>query len=248
MSKVTLWEAVRLIRLAAAVFLAAELTARIDDYLNFGVPFLRAPDLTSDLVFHDSLGARGVPNGRYQRWRLNSAGFRSPESVITPVAGCLRVMTLGSSETFGVASESPNHEYPAQLGDTLARYGCYQVMNAAIVGISTPGMIQLWNSWASRFRPDFVVILANPMFYLSDRAPTFPGPGSAQRGTGGPWWTPRLLSKAQQVIELPNVIQRVRVRRQLRQLTASHPKKALAPDYTLPIVAQARAAGAKLPE
>ncbi len=32
------------------------------------------------------------------------------------------------------------------------------------------------------------------------------------------------------------------------QLTASHPKKALVPGYTLPVVAQARAAGAKLPE
>jgi ectoine hydroxylase-related dioxygenase (phytanoyl-CoA dioxygenase family) len=32
------------------------------------------------------------------------------------------------------------------------------------------------------------------------------------------------------------------------QLTASHPKKALAPGFTLPIVAQAREAGAKLPE
>jgi ectoine hydroxylase-related dioxygenase (phytanoyl-CoA dioxygenase family) len=32
------------------------------------------------------------------------------------------------------------------------------------------------------------------------------------------------------------------------QLTASHPAKALAPDYVAPVVAQARAAGARLPE
>jgi ectoine hydroxylase-related dioxygenase (phytanoyl-CoA dioxygenase family) len=32
------------------------------------------------------------------------------------------------------------------------------------------------------------------------------------------------------------------------QLTASHPRKALAPDYVNPLVAQARAAGARLPE
>lgn len=32
------------------------------------------------------------------------------------------------------------------------------------------------------------------------------------------------------------------------QLTASHPRKALAPDYVTPVVAQARAAGARLPE
>ena len=32
------------------------------------------------------------------------------------------------------------------------------------------------------------------------------------------------------------------------QLTASHPQKALAPGYVLPVVEQARAAGARLPE
>jgi hypothetical protein len=32
------------------------------------------------------------------------------------------------------------------------------------------------------------------------------------------------------------------------QLTASHPRKALAPGFELPVVAQARAAGARLPE
>ena len=32
------------------------------------------------------------------------------------------------------------------------------------------------------------------------------------------------------------------------QLTASHPRKALALDYVTPVVAQARAAGARLPE
>jgi ectoine hydroxylase-related dioxygenase (phytanoyl-CoA dioxygenase family) len=32
------------------------------------------------------------------------------------------------------------------------------------------------------------------------------------------------------------------------QLTASHPRKALAPDYEVPVVTQARAAGARLPE
>jgi ectoine hydroxylase-related dioxygenase (phytanoyl-CoA dioxygenase family) len=32
------------------------------------------------------------------------------------------------------------------------------------------------------------------------------------------------------------------------QLSASHPRKALSPDHVLPVVAQARAAGARLPE
>ncbi len=223
MTRLTVPTSVRSLVLAATVILVAEVTARVEDYLQFGIPLSRVPDLTSDLIVHDSVGPHGMPNGRYQRWKLNSAGFRSPESVLTPVAGCARVMTLGSSETFGTDTQSPNREYPAQLSDTLAHYGCYQVMNAAIVGFATPSMIQLWNGWAARYHPDIVVILENPMFYLSERAPSFPGPGPAGRQTGGPWWTPRLLDKAQLVVEFPDVIQRLRVQRKLKQLTAGHP-------------------------
>jgi lysophospholipase L1-like esterase len=205
-----------------AFLVSAELTARVDDYVHFGVPFANVPDLTNDLILHDSLGTRGMPNGRYQRWMLNSAGFRSPESVLTPVPGCIRVMTLGASESFGAADETPNREYPAQLSDSLAKHGCFQVMNAAIVGVAIPGLIQLWNRWASRFQPGIVVILANPQFYLADKQPAFAVPPAVPWHPPSRWWVPRLLSKAQQAFDFPDMIQRRRVQRRLSQLTSGH--------------------------
>lgn len=207
------------IGMGLAFVLSAEITARVDDYVHIGVPLSAVPDLANDLILRDSLGVRGRPNGRFQRLNLNSAGFRSAESVLTPVPGCIRVMTLGSSETFGVATGSPNKEYPAQLDALLSKHGCYQVMNGAIVGATTPRTIQLWNTWASRFHPDIVVILANPIFYLANEPPTFHALSPGQP-TSSRWWTLRLIGKARQVFRSPDFIERRRVQWQLRQLTS----------------------------
>ena len=205
--------------LALSFLLSAEVAARVSDRVHEGIALSAVPDLTYDLTLRDSLGTRGRPNGHFQKWKLNSAGFRSAESVLRPVPGCIRVMTLGSSETFGAAGEAPGKEFPAQLGDSLAKHGCFQVMNAAIVGLAIPGLTQLWNEWAWRFRPDFVVVLANPQFYLGERAPAVPGrvltPASPPK-----WWIPRLLGKAHDLFHYPDFIQRRRVQRMLRTATA----------------------------
>jgi hypothetical protein len=130
-------------------------------------------------------------------------------------------MTLGSSETFGSTGEGLNKEYPAQLSDTLNRHGCYQVLNAAIVGMSIRGIIASWNNWGSHFRPDFAVILANPTMYLGDGPPTFPPPAEMR---SPPWWTPRLVGKAKQLLEFPDLIQHWRVQRQLSEMTSARPE------------------------
>ena len=208
---------------ALAAGLAGEFAARADDRLRDGVPMISAPELHYDLIIRDSLGSRGKPFGRYQRWALNSAGFRSDESTLVPRPGCTRVMTLGSSETFGVAGESPNKEYPAQLGDSLAPHGCYQVLNAGIVGLTLPGITQMWNVWGSRFDPQVAVILANPMVYLGDDPPARTVVGNGRSQPRPPWWTPRLVEKAHQAIHYPEVIQRRRVQRQLDGLLQGHP-------------------------
>lgn len=209
--------------MAVAFLMSAEFAARTEDYIRDGIKYSAAPNLTYDLVLRDSLGTRGRPYGHFQKWKLNSAGFRSPESVMTVVAGCTRVMVLGSSETFGAAAESPGKEFPAQLGDSLAHDGCFQVMNAAIVGLAIPGLTQLWNEWASRFHPNIVVILANPLFYLADRTPSVP-PRLPRPADPPAWWTPRLLGKAHDIFHYPGVIQRRRVQRMLRSATNGRPR------------------------
>jgi hypothetical protein len=201
-----------------ALALIDELAARMSDYVGQGIPLLAAPDFTTDLVLRDSLGTHGRPNGHFQKWILNSAGFRSPESVLTAVPGCTRVMTLGSSETFGLTGESPGQEYPAQLSDSLAGHGCYQVLNAGMAGIGLPSMIQLWNRWASRAHPDIVVITPNPILYLAG-APLVP---DTLRPSARPWWTPRMIDKLHDAFPYPPFVQRWIFERQVQDLTAGH--------------------------
>jgi hypothetical protein len=214
-----------------------EAGARLDDYWRLGIPLLAAPS-DGDLVVHDSLGAHGTPNGRYRDLRLNSAGFRSPESSLARSPGCVRVMTLGASETFGTGSGGPGNEYPAQLEDSLAIHGCYKVLNAAMVGATLRSLISYWNSWASRFHPDIVVVLSSPALYAGEnsipplRAP--PGPPRPQQpGRPAARRIPlearriplesRLFERVHEYLHYPDFMQEVRVQNHLREQTGGRP-------------------------
>ena len=200
----------------------AELTARLYDARAYGIPFNATPDVNDDLVIRDSIGLRGRPNGKYLDRQLNSGGFRSPESALTPMPGCVRVMVLGSSESFGY--EEPNgEEYPAQLADSLGTRGCFQVMNAAIVGFSLPLMHQLYERWGARFSPDIVVIMANPLPYIADEPPRAPAPLLVESREVRRQWRPRLLSKVRGLVNYPAFIQRRRIERMVDQLVTGRP-------------------------
>jgi len=132
-------------------------------------------------------------------------------------------MTLGSSESFGYA-EPAGQEYPAQLADSLSSSGCYQVMNAAIVGIAVPAMQQLFERWGSRFHPDVVVILANPLSYVGNEPPLPPKP-VASTGTPAPRpfgqrLRPRFPGKLRDLVQYPAFIQRRRIERMVETLVS----------------------------
>lgn len=200
--------------LAVTSVLAAEVTARVEDRLRLGIDLLAVPNHDRDLMVHDELGIHGRPNGRFKKWRLNSYGFRSDEMSLLPPIGCARVMALGASETLGLY-ESPDKEYPAQLSAALEPAGCYEVVNAAVAGLSLRALTQMWNLWAARFLPDIVVLYPTPAFYLAENAPRDPGPPSRTQMRSEPWWTPRIVGRAEDVIEYPPFIQRRRVARAL---------------------------------
>lgn len=214
---------------AALAGASAEAIARIDDWWREGIPLLASPGY-DDLMIHDSLGAHGRPNGRYRELRLNSAGFRSSESALSPPPGCVRVMTLGASETFGTGSGAPGNEYPAQLGDTLARHGCYRVLNGAMIGVSLHSLIPYWASWASRFHPDVVVVLSSPSLYLGDAPlgggqPVVPAAPPPRRANLLPSFhvESRLFERIHVFIHYPDFIQEQRVQNHLRELTGNRP-------------------------
>jgi hypothetical protein len=206
--------------LVLVIGMTGEVTARIEDYIRRGVPILHTPDRTLDLVLHDELGIRGRPNGRFGRWQLNSAGFRGPEIARRPMTGCSRVLVLGASESFGLY-ESEGKEYPAQLAARLRGAGCYEVVNASLFGLTLPGITRMWQSWARQFGSRTVIVYPTPAFYLAERPPGPPGQPPAHI-TGPPWWTPRLLGRAEDLIDYPAFIQRRRVAREAAALEAEH--------------------------
>jgi len=213
----TVW----LMTLALIVGIAAEVMARVDDAVRSGVPILASPSYT-DLTIQDSLGTRGRPFARFEKWKLNGAGFRSQEVSLASPGKCTRVAVMGASETFGYA-ESPGKEYPAQLADSLNRIGCYEVLNTAVTGLPTTGQIQLWENWVSRFEPNVVVIYASPAFYLSNDAPEF----SKLKPRGpAPISNPfelRLMGRLKDRIDYPDFLQRRRVMKRIAHETAGKP-------------------------
>ena len=197
-----------LLLLAPIVVVAAEVTARVDDLIRYGVPFASTPD-SRDLTIVDSLGTRGRPRARYKGWQLNNFGFRGPDITAQPARGCTRVMVLGASETFGYY-ETPGKEYPAQLADSLHEAGCFEVINAAVAGMGLRQQVWMWKNYASRFRPEYVVIYPTPLFYLRSETPT-PSTGVGVAATPAPAVRPRLIERVKDVIEVPRPIQRQRI-------------------------------------
>jgi len=190
--------------------LSAEVAARVEDRLRLGVGLLATPDHDRDLIVHDELGIRGRPNGIFKKWRLNSYGFRGPEITVAPLPGCTRVMVLGASETFGLY-ESPDHEFPAQLREMLGAYGCFEVLNGAVPGMTLRTLITYWKNWGSRFSPAIVIVYPTPAFYLANNPPDYPRAPSGPPPPGPPWWTPRIVERARDLIDLPEFVQRRRV-------------------------------------
>jgi hypothetical protein len=77
-------------------FLCGEVTARLDDYMRYRIPFLDQSSLEEALKIKEFGITRGRPNGRYQRWHLNGYGFRSSQFNIDDHSK-RRIMILGAS-------------------------------------------------------------------------------------------------------------------------------------------------------
>src|SRR5262249_19778340 len=77
------------------------------------------------------------------------------------------------------------------------------------------------NNWVSRFHPAIVTIYTSPSFYLTP-APPGPAPANTTPFPRPPWWQPRSLDRARDVIDYPDFVQRRRVERGLAEIDAAH--------------------------
>jgi hypothetical protein len=205
--------------LSVLFLVSAEMTARLDDWLHAGIPVFSTPDYERDLFLKDEKGTRGRPHGHFKKWRLNAFGFRGPEIAATPTPGCTRIMVLGASETFGLY-ESDGKEFPAQLADLLGHDGHYEVINAALAGMTVRSMTHYWETWAGQFQPDIVVIYPSPLFYLNDGFSQAPRPKSAPPPAQpeAPSMRSRFVFRMKDVFHVPDFIQKWRTERQIDAL------------------------------
>jgi len=153
-----------------------EACARIDDCLSWGAP-LWGHYSHSLLTTSDDLGPHSRFGARFEKWRVNSHGFRGPEITMEKPEGVTRIIVIGASETFGLY-ESPGMEFPAQMQQKLdlARPGRYQVLNAGCAGMSLPRFIHYFDVWLKKFDPDIVVYYPTPPTYIDVKAPVMTAP------------------------------------------------------------------------
>jgi lysophospholipase L1-like esterase len=153
------------VRCILGLFLAAvalEISARTDDYLSYGAGFSE-PYRWQILETEDAFGVRGRPGAHYQKWELNSLGYRGPE--LRPAT--VRVVCFGASETFGIY-ETENQEYPRQLENELnARFrGGVQVVNVAMAGQRVASAVRRVPEILQQVHPSFAIIYPSPQHYV----------------------------------------------------------------------------------
>jgi hypothetical protein len=154
------------------VVVTLEACARIDDWVVWDAPLFSAYSHQT-LSVSDKYGLHNRPNARFQKWRINSYGFRGAEIDREKRDGVTRIIVVGASESFGL-HEDEGGEYPARMQAMLdARFpGEYQVLNAACPGLTTVPIHFYYNSWLKSFNPDLVVYYPAADAYLNNKAPS----------------------------------------------------------------------------
>ena len=156
----------RWLAVLAVLVASAEISARADDWVTWRASLLGEYS-NEGLLTLDSLGYRGRPGYRFEKWGMNNAGFRGPD--IAPLArpGTTRVAVLGASETFGLY-EAEGFEYPARMQAVLDSLtpGRFEVVNVSLPGLSLSTMVPYYERVVSLYHPDVVMIYPSPSFYL----------------------------------------------------------------------------------
>jgi hypothetical protein len=219
--------------------LTLELTCRIEDWIRFSTPPFSPITSQTDLLVRDADGVHGRPNARFQKWAMNALGTRGPAASLSKAPGTTRVVIVGASETFGLY-ESPGKEYPRQLEDSLnhalaSHSTCsssgarrYEVLNAALPGMSLPTIDEDVRNRVRRFGADVIVVYPTPSQYLEDEPPRAARPDSSGRADEPllaralhPRIARRLREQAKTA--LPDFLKTWMRRRETEQYVRAHP-------------------------
>ncbi|HEY0930674.1 MAG TPA: hypothetical protein VGE27_12205 [Gemmatimonas sp.] len=172
-----------------AMAVALEVTVRLDDWAQFGVPLMAPAIDLEELSVRDSLGMHARAGTQFRQFHINALGFRGPE-VTDRTDSTVLIMTAGASETFGLY-ESQGREWPRQLEDSLNACGARAVvLNAAFAGMALPTVQQDFVRRLASSKPRFVVYYPTPMQYMSG------DPTAAEPATAAPVPLPMWRSRA----------------------------------------------------
>jgi len=138
-----------------------EISSRVDDKIKFNAPF--GDEYTSDRLrtrSHEGLRINS-PGSRFEKWKINKHGFRGPEISIEKSENIIRIVCMGTSETFGLY-ESPGKEWPAQLATVLNNDYHYEIINASVVGCGLKNYKQYIEQYVLKFNPDAILLYMAP--------------------------------------------------------------------------------------
>jgi lysophospholipase L1-like esterase len=169
--------------------------------------------------------------GRFASWgfdtgvRINSHGFRGPETSFDKPSGTRRIVVLGDSFVWGFGVEEAD-SFPALLQSALGPGN--EVLNLGVSGYSTDQELLVYRNVGRRYQPDVVVLVvasndfANnvlPVAYVVYGKPVFRRTGGGLELTNQPVplapWPERFLFSLASRSFLVNQLNRVREERRL---------------------------------
>ncbi|MEZ5358269.1 MAG: hypothetical protein R3F48_05510 [Candidatus Zixiibacteriota bacterium] len=169
----------KIVRYLAAFILFCifvELTARFDDWVEYDAPFWGTYS-SLRLRSWDDEGTRiNIPNGDFEKWKNNSAGFRGPEISMEKRPGVTRIVCLGASESYGLY-ESPGMEWPAQLRMELDSTK-FEIINVASVGLPMVQYVDYLRKYVMKYSPDAAILYIEPVSYVAARERAINNPES----------------------------------------------------------------------
>jgi len=111
-------------------------------------------------LFEEDLNGicHGVPNATYQKFTMNSLGFRGKEIDFEKKEGGIRIVCFGGSETFGFF-ENQDKEWPFQLEEMLRdKFPTAEVINASVVGLRVKKRKDYVAKYVLPLKPDIMII------------------------------------------------------------------------------------------
>jgi hypothetical protein len=156
---------VGLVLLSGSIFvLTMEICARVDDRIKYDAPLL-GTYTSARLSRRDAEGINhNIPGNHFEKWRINSLGFRGEEISLAKPEGAKRVVCMGTSETFGLY-ESPEKEWPSQLAKMMEGNDPFEIVNAAVVGLGLWKYVPYLRKYVLPLDPNIVILYANPFAY-----------------------------------------------------------------------------------